>query len=142
MRWLRQLAARASLGQQGERAAARHLQAGGYRILGRNVRLPMGEVDLIALAPDQRTIVIVEVKTRRDATIAPEMSVTGAKQTKLLALTDELIARNRWHDRPVRIDVMSVHWARDAAPTIRHIEHAVTSSSGARRASRGRPTRA
>lgn len=140
--WLSRLGAGSPLGRRGERAAARHLKAKGYRVVGRNVRLARGEVDLIALDPDGRTVVIVEVKTRRDGTIAPELSVTAAKERRLIALTDELIARHRWHDRPVRIDVVSVCWAEGSAPEIRHIEHAVSSSSGGRRASRGRRTRA
>lgn len=131
---------RSSLGRRGERAAARFLKRKGYRIIGRNVRLRRGEIDLIALAPDRRTIVIVEVKTRRDATISPQLSVTAAKERTLVALTDELIAMNRWRDRPVRIDIVDVHWGA-GAPEIRHIEHAVRSSIGGRRASPGKPSR-
>jgi putative endonuclease len=139
---------RQRLGRRGERAAARHLRRRRYRIIGRNVRLPAGEVDLVALAPDRCTIVIVEVKTREQEDagrgIPPEASVTRAKQQTLLKLTELLVARNHWEDRPVRIDVISVHWSDDGA-RIEHFEDAVralTTSSGARRASRGRRTRA
>jgi putative endonuclease len=137
-----------SLGRRGERAAARHLRRRGYRVLGRNVRLPGGEVDLVALAPDRRTVVVVEVKTRAaDSAIPAEESVTGAKRRKLLDLTERLIARNAWTDRPVRIDVVAVAWRRRGRPSIRHFEDAVarpglTPSTGARRASRGRRPRA
>ncbi len=40
-----------------------HLERLGYRLLARNVRTRFGEIDLIAF--DGRTIVFVEVKTRR-----------------------------------------------------------------------------
>lgn len=136
------------LGRRGERAAARHLRRHGYRVLGRNVRLASGEIDLVALAPDRRTIVVVEVKTRMaDASIPAEESVTVAKRRKLLDLTERLIARNGWADRPVRIDVVAVTWAGGGRPSIRHFEDAVgapglTRSSAARRGSPGRRPRA
>jgi len=54
---------RNELGAEGERRAADHLTARGYRIIGRNVRAGGVEMDLIA----QRgpLVVFVEVKTRR-----------------------------------------------------------------------------
>lgn len=131
------------LGRRGERAAARYLRKQGHRILARNVRLRAGEIDLVTLAPGG-AIVMVEVKTRRDgSSIPPEASVTAAKKQTLLALTADLIRRNDWHDRAVRIDVVAVTWSPESrTPDIRHYEHAVTPSTGVRRASRGRRPRA
>ena len=60
--WLRRVFPRKTLGQRGEKEAARHLQRLGYKILARGRRLASGELDLVAL--DGRTIVFVEVKTR------------------------------------------------------------------------------
>jgi putative endonuclease len=51
-------------GRQGEERAARHLERLGYRIVGRNVKLPGGEVDLVCA--ESGDLVFVEVK-RRDA---------------------------------------------------------------------------
>ena len=141
MRWAR----RGDLGARGERAAARHLRRRGYRVLRRNVRLPDGEIDLVALAPDGRTIVIVEVKTRAaDAPVAPEESVTGAKRRKLVSLAERLVSRNGWEGRPVRIDVVAVAWPARGRASITHFEDAVglTPSTGARRGSRGTRPRA
>ena len=52
-----------SLGQLGEDAAARYLKRLGYKILARGHDSRLGELDIIAV--DSRTIVFVEVKTRR-----------------------------------------------------------------------------
>jgi len=52
-----------ALGQFGERVAADHLEAKGYRIVERNYRCREGEVDIIAQVDD--CLVFVEVKTRR-----------------------------------------------------------------------------
>src|SRR4051812_2197127 len=49
-------------GEAGERIAEEHLQHRGYRILARNFRTRLGELDLVAA--DERTLVFCEVKTR------------------------------------------------------------------------------
>jgi putative endonuclease len=54
---------RRALGLLGERLAAAHLERLGFAIVARNVRTRYGEIDLIAF--DGRTLVFVEVKTRR-----------------------------------------------------------------------------
>ena len=68
-------------GGRAERAAAKFLRRLGYRVLARNVVLPPGELDLVAL--DCRTIVFVEVRSTEcaDAT-RPAESVDAAKKRK------------------------------------------------------------
>ena len=56
----------------------------------------------------------------------PEASVTHHKREKLLELTQRLIARRSWTDRPVRIDVIAVEYPEKGGPTIRHFQNAVT----------------
>lgn len=115
-----------SLGAQGEREAVRLLKAGGYDILGLNLRFggnadgngAWGEIDVLAQDPDGRTIVLVEVKTRRraagsagaSARVAPEASVTQAKARKLVRLMDAVVRANGWQQRPKRIDVVAVEF--------------------------------
>jgi putative endonuclease len=123
-----------ALGRAGERRAARLLKRGGYRVLGRNVRVAAGEADLVCLDPDGQTVVIVEVKTRLRGTgrsllgetVAPEASVHQHKRHKLLAVTRSLVRANGWEERPVRIDVVAVEWpAAGGSPTVRHHKNAV-----------------
>jgi putative endonuclease len=52
---------RTAVGRRGERAAARHLEAHGYRIVERNFRTREGELDLVAVRG--ATLVFCEVKT-------------------------------------------------------------------------------
>src|SRR4051812_22975942 len=88
--------ARDPLGDAGERAAARHLTRAGYRVIGRNLRVPMGGADILALAPDGETVVVVEVKARRVAAVdaapgafvarPPEGSIPAHKREKLVAI--------------------------------------------------------
>lgn len=117
------------LGRAGERLAARHLRALGYRILGRNVKVKIGEADIVAEAPDRKTIVIVEVKTRSRGSnrsllgevVAPEASVHQTKRRKLRAIARVLVNANGWRDRPVRIDVVAIEWPQgQRKPELRH----------------------
>ena len=84
------------------------------------------EADLIALDPDGRTIVIVEVKTRTDDGIAPEANIHGVKQHRLTRLAQRLAKQERFREHPFRFDAIAVVWPRDAAaqPVIRHISGA------------------
>ncbi|MBY0311089.1 MAG: YraN family protein [Phycisphaerales bacterium] len=117
------------LGLEGERLAAKFLRSAGYRVIGHNLLLPMGELDLLAVAPDERTIVAVEVKSRRVGGAmpggvsqpAPEAAITAAKRKKLIAVTRHLTYANNWDARHVRIDVIAVEIAWGGGePTIRH----------------------
>jgi putative endonuclease len=84
------LTRRSQTGRIGERAAARHLEQSGYRVIERNYRTREGEIDLIAASGT--TLVFCEVKTlvvRAPATGArlhPLESVRHAKRTKIRRL--------------------------------------------------------
>src|SRR3972149_569934 len=53
---------RISKGKMGEDAAASFLAKEGYKIVERNFRCPLGEIDIVAI--DKGVLVFVEVKTR------------------------------------------------------------------------------
>ncbi len=62
-RWIAERFRTPTLGELGERAAARHLRRKRYKIVARRHASRYGEFDLIAV--EGQTIVFVEVKTRR-----------------------------------------------------------------------------
>lgn len=97
---------RHELGRSGERAAEAHLRAQGYTIVERNFRCPLGEVDLVAL--HRRTVVFVEVKTRRSAAAAPAGAVDARKQRQMRRAAEWYLGQRRLHDHPVRFDVVAV----------------------------------
>ncbi|MEZ6244244.1 MAG: YraN family protein [Phycisphaerales bacterium] len=118
----------APLGRRGERIAARYLKRRGYRVLARNVRAPMGEIDLICEAPRGREIVVVEVKTRLEGDHErprPAASITRHKRAKLVALAKWARRANGWEDRPLRIDAVAVVIDRRGRARVTHIENAV-----------------
>jgi putative endonuclease len=74
---------RLSLGRQGESAAAQYLQRKGMKILERNLRTPVGEIDLIVR--DRNILAFVEVKTRRgNAFGSPGEAVGPHKQRQII----------------------------------------------------------
>lgn len=124
---MRARAAHLATGRAGEREAARHLRRAGYRLLGRNLANHLGEIDLLAVDPDGRTVVFVEVKARRIGaggpareSLRPEFHVNQAKQRKLVALAAGELRRRRLTDRPVRFDVIGVDLPRRGKPVVRH----------------------
>jgi putative endonuclease len=102
---------RQGVGRRGEDLAARHLQQLGLDIVARNVRLPGGEIDLVAREHDE--LVFVEVKTRiGDESLAPDELVDAAKLARLERLAQMYVARLDRADRDWRIDVVAVVIAR------------------------------
>ena len=104
---LRQLRRPPLLGDQGERIAERFLRRQGYRVVGRSVRSEWGEIDLIAV--HQRTIVFVEVKTRRSLGSGhPAEAVDDEKQRRLTRLALVWLKRNKLLEYRSRFDVVAV----------------------------------
>lgn len=116
------------LGRRGEQLAARHLRRAGYRILHRNLRVGDDEADIVAMAPDGRMVVIVEVKTRRDDRLAPELAVNQQKQSRLVRLAARLQRRRAFTDRAFRFDVIAITWPEAGLPELRHLEGAFQAS--------------
>lgn len=108
------------LGIRGEDLAARHLAEAGLTVLARNVRLPQGEIDLIAREDGE--VVFVEVKTRiGDAETAPDTAVTAAKLGRLERLADAYLEREGTPEAPWRVDVVAIVLARDGR--VVHLDH-------------------
>ena len=100
--------ARKNLGDSGERVAAMFLEQRGYKILARNFRTRVGEMDLVA--EDTDGLAFVEVRTRRgDALGAPEESLTPRKRARLLTVAQEFLqAHEAYADRAWRIDLVAI----------------------------------
>lgn len=130
LRWLRfgRLREHDSAGKRGERIAERFLKQRGYGILERNLHVGDDEADLIALDPDGRTIVLVEVKTSEGDDSCPESRIAGVKQHRLNRLAARLQRRAEYRDRPLRFDAIAVVFPPNGAePIIRHITGAFQS---------------
>ena len=111
-----------AMGERGENLAARELQKKGYRILNRNFKTPMGEIDIIAR--DGKTLVFVEVKTRAHDEPAPEEQVNATKMNQITKAGKFFLSRYGHPQPPARFDVVAIVWPQGQPPSIRHIENA------------------
>ena len=98
---------RLSLGQRGEQLAADKLVSLGYKIVERNFRCPVGEIDLVTKLGE--LWVFVEVRTRRGAGFgSPEESVTLRKKNHLIAAAQTYLQDRTLLDVNWRIDFVAV----------------------------------
>ena len=111
-----------NLGDRGENRAARYLRERGYKILIRNFRCPLGEIDIVAR--DGRTLVFVEVKTRTEDDPLPEDQVNGFKRHQITKAAKFYLGRYGVPQPPSRFDVVAVVWPDGKDPQIRHTPHA------------------
>jgi len=96
-----------AVGRAGERRAAWFYRFRGYRILGRNVVLGRGEIDLVVRRG--RTLVFVEVKTRLSSSHGePWQAVDRDKRRQLIGLARRYLATNDTGAVVVRFDVVSI----------------------------------
>jgi len=102
--------ARQRFGRAAEEAAALHLTQSGWRLLGRNVRIGRGELDIVARRGP--VLAFIEVKGRRTGTCgAPEDAVGPRKRRQVARLAELWLAARPWALRgvtDVRFDVIAV----------------------------------
>ena len=98
---------RLSLGKKGEELAISQLKALKYKILERNFKCPLGEIDIIAR--DKNTLVFVEVKTRATRDFGgPAAAVDGRKQRQLSKVALTYLNQKKLSGVPARFDVVAV----------------------------------
>jgi putative endonuclease len=116
--WLAERFRPKPLGRRGEDAAAKYLKRQGYRLIARGVRSRLGELDIIAA--DGRTVVFVEVKTRRSGDAGhPTEAIDAAKQRRMTRAALAYLKAKGLLDYSARFDVVAVTWPEDARrPTI------------------------
>lgn len=122
--WLADRRKPKSLGDRGEAVAAKFLRRKGYIIVSRSDRVALGEIDIVAV--DKRTVVFVEVKTRRSHEKGhPSDAVDTEKQRRLTRLALTYLQRHELLDNRARFDVVAVTWPSDQKrPVIEHFENA------------------
>jgi len=112
------------IGQRAEDIAADFLRAKGLRILERNFRRRLGELDIVAL--EGEVLVIAEVRSRASNRYgSAAASVDGRKQQRLIHAAAQLLHRRAdfSHFR-VRFDVICVSETDTATPRVEWFQHA------------------
>lgn len=109
----------------GEELAVAFLEGEKYRILERNYRCKGGEVDIVARDSKDKSLVFVEVKTRRDLSYGvPQLAVTPFKQRQISKAALTWLAQNRQQDTDARFDVIAILLSDSGAHKIEHIVNA------------------
>jgi putative endonuclease len=103
---------RVALGARTERSALEYLHANGCRLIARNVRFRVGEIDLVV--QDGQTLVFVEVRGRGENSLeAAEVALPPAKRRKLWRAVElyllRLDAPERAAFRSIRIDFLATN---------------------------------
>jgi len=111
------------LGERGEEIAAAYLKGRKFTIVERNFRCKGGEVDIIAR--EGKTLVFVEVKTRRNLSFGPpQMALTPFKQRQISKAALTWLAKKKLFDASARFDVIAILLPDHDVPVIDHIRNA------------------
>jgi len=116
---------RKAAGLAAEDRALEHLRAQGLRLIARNYRCRLGEIDLVML--HGTTLVLIEVRYRASAAFGgAAASVTASKQRRLILAAQHLLAtRKELRRLRARFDVVALDGALEQ-PEIRWIRNAFT----------------
>lgn len=109
------------IGNEGEALAVEHLKEKGYKIIEKNYKTPIGEIDIIA--EDKNTIVFVEVKTRSSDFFGCPFEAVGSKKQQKLKNLALFYLKQKGRESAVRFDVLSIYF-RDGKKEIEHIKDA------------------
>ncbi|MBW2059164.1 MAG: YraN family protein [Deltaproteobacteria bacterium] len=95
------------IGEEGEALAVAYLRRKGYRIIERNYRCPLGEMDIVAV--DGKTLCFVEVKTRSTEKYGgPEVAVHRQKQERLSKIALWFLKERHLEHMRARFDVVAI----------------------------------
>jgi putative endonuclease len=117
------------VGKIGETIAQGHLRRNGYAVIGKNLRTPFGELDIVAKR--NGIIVFVEVKTRlTDSLGPPYISVTRNKLRHIVMSSMAYLKQHGLSGCDWRVDIISVKLSSGFRPeNIEIIENAAEDHS-------------
>lgn len=116
------------IGREWEAEALKRLEAAGLRLLDRNYRCRLGELDLVLRDGDGLAFVEVRFRRRNDFGTGAE-SVGTTKRRRLIAAAQHYLQRHPdLADMPCRFDVVAI--GPGANPQIEWIRHAFTLDEG------------
>ncbi len=114
---------RLALGQWGEEQAVNYLRKQGLKILARNYRAPVGEIDIIACS--KKELLFVEVKTRRGTGFGlPQEAVGSRKQQQIIRTAQWYLQQEKTGKLQPRFDVVAILCQSEESVTIQHLPNA------------------
>lgn len=114
-----------SLGQWGEEIGSNYLKDKGYAILGRNLRTPHGEIDI--LAEKDNALIFVEVKTRSSNRFGfPEFAVNPRKQAHMLSAAESYFQQHPDCPETWQFDILAITCQEGSPALIEHFENVIS----------------
>lgn len=110
-------------GIMGERAASGYLEEKGYRIIEKNFRCRLGEIDIIAC--NGTYLVFAEVKTRKNSSDVEAKEYVGyQKQSRIIKTAGLYLSQHSTELQP-RFDVIEVYYNdKGSISSVIHLEDA------------------
>ena len=93
-------------GKLGEEIAAKYIVSKGGKIIERNYKIKIGEVDLIVLINGE--LVFVEVKTRRYRSLVSGVEAVGYKKKGRIIATADCFLAEYGEEKQIRYDIAEV----------------------------------
>ncbi|AHF07558.1 YraN family protein [Desulfitobacterium metallireducens] len=104
-------------GQQGENLAAQIVVSKWLKILMRNFRCSVGEMDIIALEGNR--LIFIEVRTRSTPKFGwGEESIQSKKRGRLQRIAEYFLLSRQYREwPPIRFDLIAIRWDEDNPQT-------------------------
>ena len=110
------------LGKWGEDEAALYLEDEGYVIIDRDWKIGKRDLDILALSPDGKTLVVVEVKTRSGEEYQQPEEAVDARKMRNLAIAANTYVKEQKVEKELRFDIVTVV---GVGHQVKRIEHLV-----------------
>jgi len=106
------------IGTAGEQAAREYLEEKGYEIQKMNYTQKYGEIDIIALSPEN-VLVFAEVKTRKNSDYGLACEAVDRKKQEKIIKT----AMSYYYSGDMRFDVVEVYYEDNDGFSVKNINH-------------------
>lgn len=112
------------VGKWGEEIAVKYLHKRGYTIRECDWRSGHRDIDIIAISPDQRFVVFIEVKTRTTDDVAAPEDAIDSRKIKNLGYAANAYVKHNQIVLDLRFDIITIVGNNQSEPLIDHIEDA------------------
>ena len=96
------------LGKWGEDEATLYLENEGYVVIDRDWKAGKRDLDILAVSPDGKTLVVVEVKTRSGEEYQQPEEAVDAKKMRNLAIAANTYVKEQKVEKELRFDIVTV----------------------------------
>lgn len=110
------------LGKWGEDEATLYLENEGYVVIARDWKAGKRDLDILAVSPDGKTLVVVEVKTRSGEEYQQPEEAVDVRKMRNLAIAANIYVKEQKVEKELRFDIVTVL---GVGHQVKRIEHLV-----------------